>query len=284
MSTPENPLSGRDIAAEVGRVSWTAAAVAHGTAARARRRRGGGAGAGSRDHALRVRARAQQRRHLDDRLGRAPARAVAPHRQLRHRAAQFGHAADRRPLRAPVRDARGPHPARADARRHRRALERRVALQRLRGRLLDAAPDAAADGSGHSERWARDRIADRRLLPLARAWAHLRLHPRRRGGWNRDRLHRQRPRGGDLLAGRVRAARDPRLLSRARAVADAARAATGRPEPTRARRHRPARRPRRRGGRRRRRFPGRGARAPGGPRARRRARPGARAQRGPAGR
>ena len=86
--------------------------------------------------------------------------------------------------------------------------------ERVRRQLLDAAADAAAAGRRHRHRGPRDRVADRRLLPLARARAHLRLHPRRRDRGHGGRLHGQRHgRERDLVAGRVRAARDPRASS-----------------------------------------------------------------------
>ena len=151
-------------------------------------------------------------------------------------------------VRDPLRAAGGSGEAGPDARRERRALERRVDAQRDRRQLLDAAADAPVDGGRHRDGRARDRVAHRRLLPLARARAHLRLHPRRRDRRNGDRLHDQRLRREPaLLAGRVHPDRDPRLLPRALAVPDPARAPARRPEPPCPGRRRPPRRGRRHG-------------------------------------
>ena len=88
---------------------------------------------------------------------------------------------------------------------------------------------------GDRDRRPGDRVADRRLLPGARARPGLRLHPGR--GDRRDRVrvhHQQQRRQPDRLAGRVRAAGAPRVLPGPRAVPDRPRAAAGRPEPARA--------------------------------------------------
>ena len=67
----------------------------------------------------------------------------------------------------------------------------------------------------------RDRVAHRRLLRRRRARAGVVLHPCRRGGRDRLRLHRLRlRRQRDRLAGGVRGAGDSRVLPGARAVAD----------------------------------------------------------------
>ena len=50
-------------------------------------------------------------------------------------------------------------------------------------------------GRGDRHRRPGDRLADRRLLPGARARPRLRVHPRRRDRRDRGRVHRQRQRG-----------------------------------------------------------------------------------------
>ena len=88
-------------------------------------------------------------------------------------------------------------------------------LSAIAGSYETLLADAPVDGGRHRDRRARDRVAHRRLLPLARARPHLRLHPRRRDRRDGDRLHDQRLRREPaLLAGRVHPDRDPRLLPR----------------------------------------------------------------------
>ena len=100
----------------------------------AHRRSGAGAG----DHPVRSGAGAERRRHRDGRRRGAPARARAAHRQHQDRAAELGRAARRGGVHDPGRPAGRPHQAGADAVDQHRAVERRVAVQRVRRQLLRA--------------------------------------------------------------------------------------------------------------------------------------------------
>ena len=120
---------------------------------------------GARDHAVRPRARAQRGRRLDRRRDRAAARVRAAHQQHRPRAADLRLAAGGRGVHDPGGAARRSHQAHAAAGDQHRPLEHGLAVQRVRGQLLEPAADEARARRGGGDRGAGDRVADRRLLP-----------------------------------------------------------------------------------------------------------------------
>ncbi len=191
--------------------------------------------AGEGDRPVRRGASAERRGHGNRRGGRAAAGARASHRRHQDRPAQLGGAAGGRGVHDSRRADGRSRQADAAAGAQRGVVEPRVAAQRVRQQLLQPAADAPGARCRGCDRRPRDRVADRRLLSGRRARQDLGLHPRRRDRRFGGRVHRLRLRGQpDRLASGVRGAGDPRLLPGARAVADRAGAAPGRPEPSRA--------------------------------------------------
>ena len=207
----------------------------------------------ARDLPVRRRARAQQRRRSDGRRGRAAARARAAHRQHQDRPAELGGAAVGAVFVLPVgmlvdRVKRMPmlsasivlwsvaSLASGFAGSYGTLLLTRLALGAV---IATAGPAIASLTGDYFPARERGRIYAY-ILGGEIAGTAVGLHRQRHG--------RQR----DLLARGVRAARDPRLLPRAIAVAHGARAAARRPEPAAAGDARPARGRRRAPARRRR--------------------------------
>ena len=160
-----------------------------GRGGQARRR----SGARARDHAVRRGAGAQRRRHGDRRRGRAAARAGAAHRQHEDRAAELGRAAGRRG----VHDSRSACSSTASSGcRCCRSASCCGASPRcssaFAGSYSSLLLTRLAARRRDRDRRPGDRLADRRLLPRARARPRLRLHPRRRDRRHRRRLHHQR--------------------------------------------------------------------------------------------